>query len=87
MYLYETEKEQIFTDEGQVMFLAIRDNVQTLLKNAGAVRMQEAISGHPGPGNSWQMLACVDRLVELKEIKEITGPTAAGQHRVFIRWN
>ena len=29
-------------------------------------------------------LACVDRLVELGEIKEITNGGVAGQHRVFI---
>ena len=64
------------------MFLSIRDRVNSLLKQAGAVRMQEAISGETG--SSWQMLACVDRLVELGEIREITGDVA-GQYRVFIK--
>lgn len=82
MYCYETEKPEIFTEDGQKMFLGIRDNVNRLLKQAGAVRMQEAISGQTG--SSWSMLACVDRLVELGEIKEITSPNTAGQHRVFV---
>jgi hypothetical protein len=81
MYNYETEKSKIFTDEGQRLFLAIRDKVKTLLNNSGAARMQEIISGNCG--NSWLMLACVDRLVELNEIKEISQNTA-GQYRVFI---
>ena len=34
--------------------------------------------------DSWMMLACVDRLVELKEIREVTGNNVAGQHRVFM---
>ena len=85
MYNYQEIKPSLFTEQGQVMFLKVRDNVQELLKTAGAVRMQEAISGCTG--SSWDMLACVDRLVELKEIREITGDDVAGQHRVFVATN
>jgi hypothetical protein len=83
MYNYETEKKELFTEYGQVMFLEIRDNVKVLLKKSGAVRMQEAIAG--SSGSSWTMLACIDRMVELKELREITGSGVAGQHRVFTR--
>lgn len=82
MYNYQTEKQVIFTEEGQKMFLAIRDKVSSLLKQAGAVRMQEAISGQSGL--SWEMFACVDRLVELGELREITGDVP-GQYRVFVK--
>lgn len=82
MYCYETEKPRVFTEDGQKMFLGIRDNVNRLLKQAGAVRMNEAIAGQSG--SVWLMLACVDRLVELGEIKEISSPNVVGQHRVFI---
>ena len=81
MYNYQTEKSKIFTENGQEMFLKIRDNVQKLIKKSGAVMMQNAISG--AVGDSGMMLACVDRLVELKEIREITKENVAGQHRVF----
>lgn len=82
-YSYETERPNLFSESGQVMLLKIRDNVQRLLKLAGAVRMEEAIAGVCGDG--WQMLACVDRLVELKEIREIPQSPCAGQHRVFVK--
>jgi hypothetical protein len=82
MYNYQTEKSKIFTEEGQTTFLKIRDKVQHLLKQSGAVMMQNAISGITG--DSWIMLACVDRLVELKEIREITQDNVIGQHRVFV---
>jgi hypothetical protein len=83
-YLYQTERPFIFTEEGQVMFLNIRDRVQHLLKQAGAVRLQELISGCTG--GSWSMLACVDRLVELGELHELTIPNSvAAQHRVFVK--
>jgi len=82
MYNYQTEKTKIFTEDGQETFLKIRDKVQQLLKQSGAVMMQNAISGVTG--DSWLHLACVDRLVELKEIREITKENVAGQHRVFV---
>ena len=41
-----------------------RDNVHNLLAKSGAVTMGCAIRGCGG-GDSWDMLACVDRLVEL----------------------
>ena len=82
MYLYSTEREKLFTDDGQRLFLAIRDTVNRHLRSAGAVRMSEAIAGNSG--DSWTMLACVDRLVELKEILEITTGDVPGQYRVFV---
>lgn len=84
MYDYETEKPYIFTEQGQVQFLSIRDNAQKLLKSAGAATMERLISGQTGI--SWQMMACVDRLVELRELIEIPNPISrAGQHRIFIK--
>ena len=65
-YDYQTERPKLFTDEGQRMFLLIRDNVHHLLKLAGAVRAEEAIKC--ATGCTWLMLACLDRLVELEEI-------------------
>lgn len=82
MYNYQTEKSKIFTEDGQETFLKIRDKVQQLLKQSGAVMMENVTSGVSG--NSWLHLACVDRLVELKEIREITKENVAGQHRVFV---
>lgn len=83
MYDYTKEKAEIFTDEGQKLFLAIRNKTQRLLKLAGAARCQEMTSG--SSGSSWTMLACVDRMVELKEIYEVTpNGKVYGQHRIFV---
>lgn len=82
-YNYEEQKPAIFTESGQRMFLKIRDHAQDLLKKAGAARMQELVSG-AGGGDSWDMLACVDRLVEIGEIKEIPRSNIPAQYRVFI---
>ena len=80
-YEYKEQRSRIFTDEGQRMFLQIRDRVKKLIKLAGAVRMQEAINGTSGDG--WEMLACVDRMVELGELHEVTAPDECGQYRIF----
>lgn len=83
VYNYERERPKLFTEDGQVVFLRVRDNVKALLKEAGAFRAQEAWSGTSG--DSWLFAACLDRLVELGEIKELTAPGSVwGQHRVFV---
>ena len=68
--MYTKERERIFTEEGQQGFLAIRDRVQHLLRDAGACTMGKAIEG--SVGDTWLMLACVERLVELGEREEET---------------
>ena len=84
MYKYEIEKPAIFTEGGQVLFLAIRDNVFSLLKKSGAVKMGSAINVKIC-SESFTQMACVDRLVELGEIREITkGNDLHGQDRVFV---
>lgn len=82
-YVYEIEKPSIFTESGQEMFLKIRDQIKAKIKIAGVVRMQEAISGCTG--DMWKMMACVDRMVELKEITEIKSTSRIpGQFRIFM---
>lgn len=82
-YNYAEERSAIFTEDGQRQFLEIRDRCKWLLKIAGAASMSMIISGKTG--DSWQMMACVDRLVELGEITEIKNTySGAGQHRLFV---
>ena len=81
-YKYNENKPWMFSDEGQRIFLRVRDFSQKALQMSGAVRCQELMD-RSGAADPWHMLACVDRLVELGEIIEIptTGPA---QHRVFV---
>lgn len=85
MYKYEEMKEQLFTDNGQKLLFEILDNVNRILGQYSIVMMQDAIKGCSG--DSWLMLACVDRLVELGELIEVSRDGCAGQHRVFMRKN
>lgn len=84
MYNYKEQRNFVFTEEGQETFLKIRDKVHNTIKIAGAIRMDSAIEG--SSGNSWALMACVDRLVELKEIVEITKADEAGQYRIFTKY-
>ncbi len=82
MYNYLEEKSKLFTEEGQVMFLKVRDNAKKLLLVAGVFRMQEVL--RKVGGDSWMEMACVDRLVELGEIREIKNRNPTGQYRIFV---
>ena len=86
MYNYKEEKKKIFTEDGQEKFLKIRDKIQSLLSEAGAFTMGKAIQGILG--DTWVSMACVDRLIELKEITEITEQgKVRGQDKVFVSYN
>lgn len=85
MYNYSEQKKKIFTEDGQVIFLEVRDKAQQLLDGAGAFRLQELMTWLTG--DSWTIIACVDRLVELGEIREIPQGKVMGQDRVFVKNN
>lgn len=82
MYKYEDLKPRIFTENAQVEFLKVRDNVQKLLSVSDSFTMSSALKGVYG--DSWLQMAFVDRLVELGEIREVSGSDVFGQYRVFV---
>jgi len=82
MYQYKEIKPRLFTEEAQRDFLKVRDRAHKLLEEAGAFKIMNACKGIAG--DSWMMIAYIDRLVELGEIREITPPGVAGQDRVFV---
>lgn len=84
-YDYATQRHNIFTEDGSSMLLKIRDATKALIANAGVARSDKMMAGCSG--DSWTMLACIDRLVEIGEIIEIPNPTSrAGQYRIFIAY-
>jgi hypothetical protein len=83
-YNYITQRPFVFTEEGQVDFLKIRDNAKKLISKAGAATMEKIML--VTSGDVWNQMACVDRLVELGELQEIKNTiSSAGQHRLFIQ--
>ena len=84
MYDYTNYCDLTFTDEGQRNLLKVRDKAFQLIKVSGAVSMQNLmIIG----GDSWEMMAYVDRLVELGDLIEIEQGHVAGQFRLFRMGN
>jgi hypothetical protein len=82
-YSYEKMRSNVFTEDGKVMFLKIRDNAKALLAKAGAATASKIMGGVTG--DSWTMMACIDRLVELRELREVPNPESSwGQHRIFV---
>jgi hypothetical protein len=81
-YSYSDERPKLFTEEGQADFLKVRDAAHELLKIAGAFRQQEVLQRSGITGCSWFMMACVDRLVELKEVEKLERPSW-GQYQIY----
>ena len=87
MYNYEEQKPELFTENMQETFLAIRDKTHRLIDQSGAAKMGH-ITDAFGAIDIWSLMACVDRLVELKEISEILYGgviEVIAQNRIFVR--
>jgi hypothetical protein len=81
-YNYTAERSSLFTEQGQVAFMKIRDQARELLRIAGAFQMGK-ISMSVAL-DSFQAHACLDRMVELEELLDVSPPGVSGDHRVFI---
>ena len=81
-YSYEDELKYILTVDGIKNLLKIRDTVDRLLTDAGAFKLDYVIRCQTG--DSFTMLACIDYLEKIGEIKKITvvGPR---QDEVYVR--
>jgi len=82
-YNYQEMKPKLFTEENQKLFLAIRDMTQKFLRRGGAVKLGSIMDEQLG--SSWEMTACVDRLIELGEIKEVHYGDCFAQDRIFVK--
>lgn len=84
MYDYKTERPKLFTDEGQRLFLKVRDKVNEMLDYSVAVKMGRIVDGISG--DNWEIMACIDRMVELGEIKEMLPRMGSFvQDKIFMR--
>ena len=80
-YKYITEKPNIFLEENQALFLKMRDNIFKMLDNTGAFKVSHALTES---GDSFLMLAIIDRLQELLEIKLVYSGESI-QENVYVR--
>ena len=82
-YNYEEIKPKLFIEAHQRLFLEIRDKVYYLLRETGVAKMGFVLKGLSG--DIWLMMACIDRLVELGEIREVFHGDCASQDRIFVK--
>lgn len=83
-YRYEDERPKLFTEDGVVLFTRIRDHARKLLNVSGAFTMGAVISVPGVTAWDWTKIACVDRMVELGELREM-GKANTGQGRTFVQ--
>lgn len=86
MYDYSKQRAELFTDEGQRLFVKVRDQVRALLDHAGATTVGRATRLPDGIGaaDSWDLLACVHRMEELGEIVIIERPHHMTQDAIVV---
>ncbi len=82
-YSYEVERERLFTEEGQRVFLKIRDQVNYHLRESGAIRADKAFQGLAG--DSSQFHACLDRMIELGELQLLSPDNVWSQYKVYTK--
>lgn len=80
MYDYKRQKTELFTEQGMVVLLNMRDKISTALKESGAFRVDKVMTS----GDTWTMLAALDYMEERGEIKKISPPSWAAQHGVYV---
>lgn len=85
MYEYKNFKAQILTDKGQRLLISVYDTVSRFLNTSGAVSLGAILANTPEECDSWLKIACIDRLIEIGKIRELTPPGVHGQDRVFVR--
>jgi hypothetical protein len=79
-YDYKIHRGLVFTEHGQCMFAQMQSNAAGIISISGAVKADKLMTS----GDTWLMLACMDRLIELGYLREVTGPNSRGQDRVFV---
>lgn len=85
MYKYDDMKAKLFSDEGQRKFLQVRDKINSIIPASGCIRLGEVMTNIGG--DSWIIMACVDRMVELGELVEIKYENSIAQKRIFVKPN
>lgn len=82
-YRYADFRDQLFTEKGQTRLLEVLSYVRRRIDEGGAVMLVKVLQHMSG--DTWFNMACVDRLVELGYLREVTGISEVRkQDRVFI---
>lgn len=84
-YNYMTERAFTLTEKGQEAVADVVDFARRAFKVSGAVRSGKFFSAVTGVGDSWKIMACVDRAAELGYIREFpANRQVAWQEGVYV---
>lgn len=82
-YNYKELRPFVFTEDGKAILEKIRIKIKEWLASSKTFIMNDVYGSGCG-GDTWDMMTCVDYLVELKEIKEVQQEGEVwGQNRIF----
>ncbi len=84
-YSYKEHRPKLFTEEGQVKFLAVRDRARDLLAAHGQATLEQLTNAFTG--SSWEAIACVDRMVELGELHIIARGGVSNDNVYRGKWS
>lgn len=82
-YEYSEQKPYVFTDQGSRDVIRVFRFADGCFKFSGAATAG-VLMNKAETSSSWEKMACVDRLVEMGEIREIPQAGCFWQHRVFV---
>jgi hypothetical protein len=85
MYSYQDMRPQTLTDEGQRAVIKTRDRARMLCEMAGCCSLEALI--YPLTGDTWLMLAVVDRVVELGDLRPVVETSTPAAHARLFRWS
>lgn len=81
MYSYKKSKSDACDPDNQLLFLAVRDKAKELTKVSGVFKIRAITTSVEGDVDT--TMACVDRLVELGEVVDLTSEGTSQVNRVF----
>ena len=84
MYIYEEQKAKIFNTDGVKMLLSVTSVVKGLFEHSSAVCALDILDKSMA-GDIRLKFACMDYLVEIGYLHEITREDIEGQLRTFIK--
>lgn len=84
-YSYQELRPKLFTEKGRVRFIAVRDRARELLEKHGQATLEQLINGFGG--TNWDQIACVDRMVELGELRLVARGDVSNDNLYRGRWS
>ncbi len=83
-YDYASVRPSLFLEENQALFLKIRDQAARLLSEHEHATLDQLICGE---SDTWLAMACVDRMVEMGDLRLVARGEIT-QYNLYIgRWS